>query len=73
MAGRQGLKGTDMVEILIALILLAVLLYAVYVILQMPMFAAIPQGVKTLVYLLIFVLVFVFVLTKLGLMPSGLG
>jgi hypothetical protein len=61
------------VEILISLIFLAILMFAVYTILQMPMFSSVPQAVKTLVYLLIFVLVFAFVLTKLGLMPAGLG
>lgn len=59
-----------MVEILIALIFLCILLYAIYVVLNMPMFAAIPQGVKTLIYLLVFVLVLAFILSKMGLMPS---
>ncbi len=61
-----------MVDLLIALIFLCILLFAVYTVLNMAMFATIPREVKVLIYLLIFVLVFVFVLNKLGLMPSGL-
>lgn len=52
-----------MVELLIALILLCVLVYAVYTVLGM---VNLPAPIKTLVYLLIFVIVLFFVLDRAG-------
>jgi Zn-dependent protease with chaperone function len=68
--GGQGLKGDAVIELLVSLLILAVVVYVVYLIINM---LTLPPPVKTIVYLIVGLIFLVVLLDRVGLYHLNLS